>query len=100
MEAGSVLSEDKGFAVRPSRQVGAWRDNLRFGSGRLGSRYPVVADRVIIGRMHGLLSNSGVPTSMWRRCRRTQGRTKTTGECPSFQAVADLPATRRAARQG
>src|SRR5437763_16085140 len=52
MEAGSVLGEDKGFAVRPRRQVGAWRDNLRLGSGRLGSRYPVVADRAIIGRMH------------------------------------------------
>src|SRR5947207_14841837 len=71
MEAGSVLGEDKGFAVRPRRQVGAWRDNLRLGSGRLGARYPVVADRVIIERMHGQYeqvwrSDQHVPTMLWK----------------------------------
>jgi len=53
--------------------------SARGGSGRDIRSWPIGSS---LDECMGNLSEGGVPISMWRRCRRTQGRTKATGDCP------------------
>jgi hypothetical protein len=66
VNAGFVMDEDAAPGARPGRKISAGRDNLRFGSRRLGRRTPLPADWVVAEQMHRRNAQNGSLPSMWR----------------------------------